>query len=382
MKRPSILIVEDDPIVASDIKLKVRDFGFDVCGTAANGERAIELAHKHRPQAVLMDITLEGGMDGIAAAESIRSALHIPVVYLTAHSDQATVQRAKLTLPYGYALKPVREIELKIALEMALYTGQNTIPRTAERVPPPVEPVRGRETAVPTMEIVRLLSEEPLFKKVRRPLLEDVAVECYVQDYRMLEVISLEGDDDRNTDGFLVLSGRVAMLKTSLNGRELAVQLLGPESTFGLLSCLDSQLLNLTARAQTECRLLHVPKASLLYLLSEMPELYPELLAELSRRLRSLQDMARSLAHDRVEVRVAATLLMVLDHERSSGVKAKPGEIRMSRQELANISGTTVETAIRLTKNFEKLGILELPDHRVIRVLDAEQLREISAEGD
>ncbi len=373
MSTAKVLVVEDDPIVAMDIKRKLLGFGYEVCATAATADKAVEAAIAHRPDAILMDITLEGKKDGIQAADEIRKAVAVPIVFLTAHSDQATVQRAKLTLPYGYVLKPVREVELKIALEMAIYTGKRTQQKAATAKPSPNPEIT--HSAGERGFIIGELSRIEPFSKVREALLVDIAEQCYVQDYRLLEIISLEGNETGQTDGFIVLSGRVAMLKTSSNGRELAVQLLGSHSTFGLLSSLGSQTNELTARAQIESKVLHVPKAALLYLLSEMPELYPEFLAELSRRLNALHDMSRSLAHDKVEVRIAATLAMCLEQTHSG--LAKNGEIAMSRQELANLSGTTVETAIRVTKAFEKSGILKLPDHRVIKILEPNKLKVI-----
>lgn len=379
MTGASILIVEDDPIVATDLKHKVRDFGYRVCATAASGEDAIAAAHQHRPAAVLMDITLEGKVDGVRAADDIRKELSIPVVFLTAHSDSATVERAKLTLPFGYVLKPVREIELKIALEMALYSGRRTLHKSSQPDGRrPSSSVRKLDP-VERAEVVKVLQTVAPFSKVRATLLDDIADSCYIREYRTLEILSMEGDKSEETDGFLVLSGRIAMLKTSASGRELAVQLLGPHSTFGLLACLDTPSQELTIRAQTESKVLHVPKSSLLYLLSEMPDLYPDLLAELSRRLHALHSMARSLAHDRVEVRVAAALVLFLEQQQGAESALKAAEVRMSRQELANLSGTTVETAIRVTRNFEKDGILELPDHRVIKVVHPAKLQTIAA---
>jgi len=374
MNKPKVLVVEDDPIVASDLKHKLRDFGYEICATAATGEQAIDAVGKHRPAVVLMDITLEGKMDGVEAAEAVRTKFGIPVVYLTAHSDQATVQRAKLTLPYGYVLKPIREIELKIALEMAIYTGSRQQHGKTFLDGPPSTP-----RAVPLSEAEKekaksILRKIDPFTRVDDTLLDAIAGQCMFKDYRALEVISMEGQSEE-IDGFVVLSGRVAMLKTSLNGRELVVQLVGPKNTFGLLASLDSATQELTARAQIESRLLHVPKKSLLFLLSEMPELYSDFLAELSRRMGALHNMARSLAHDKVDVRVAATLATLLESEED-----KRFEIKMSRQELANLAGTTVETAIRVTRGLEESGILELPDHRMIRVLHPEKLR-ILAQG-
>lgn len=115
-----ILIVEDESIVAKDIKKRLQNLGYSVSAVASSGEEAVEKARDH-PDLVLMDIVLRGDMDGIAAAERISSEVGIPVVYVTAYADEKTLQRAKTTEPYGYILKPFEDRELHTTIEMALY---------------------------------------------------------------------------------------------------------------------------------------------------------------------------------------------------------------------------------------------------------------------
>ena len=121
MSNSRILVVEDEGIIAKDIKNILSFLGYSVIGIASSGEEAIEKAMEMHPDLVLMDIVLEGDMDGVKAAEHIRDRFDIPVVYLTAYSDDTTLQRAKITEPYGYILKPFQERELYTTIEMALY---------------------------------------------------------------------------------------------------------------------------------------------------------------------------------------------------------------------------------------------------------------------
>ncbi len=121
MKRPTILVVEDEGIVALELQNRLDSMGYQVVGLAASGEVAIEKAITLQPDLVLMDIRLKGNLDGISAAEQIRRSLDIPIIFLTAYADQHTLQRAKVSAPYGYVLKPFEERELQIAVEIALY---------------------------------------------------------------------------------------------------------------------------------------------------------------------------------------------------------------------------------------------------------------------
>ena len=121
MNDTRIMIVEDERIVAKDLQFRLQGLGYEVAAMASEGHDAVAKASSSRPNLVLMDIRLENGMDGIQAAEQIRNELDIPVVFLTAYADQATLARAKITEPFGYILKPFEERELQSTIEIALY---------------------------------------------------------------------------------------------------------------------------------------------------------------------------------------------------------------------------------------------------------------------
>jgi diguanylate cyclase (GGDEF)-like protein/PAS domain S-box-containing protein len=127
MDKIRILIVEDEGLIARDIEDMVRNAGYQVCAVVGAGEDAIEKAETTHPDLILMDIILRGEMDGVEAAEKIRERFNIPVIYLTAHTDENTLQRAKFTEPLGYSLKPVEQKELMTVIEMALYKHQMEI---------------------------------------------------------------------------------------------------------------------------------------------------------------------------------------------------------------------------------------------------------------
>jgi PAS domain S-box-containing protein len=116
-----ILVVEDEAIVAESLKEQLEVFEYHVCGLAESGEEALEMIEQDLPDLVLMDINLAGKMDGVATAEQVRLKYQLPVVYLTAYSDPGTLNRAKLTEPFGYLIKPFKSRELHTALEISLY---------------------------------------------------------------------------------------------------------------------------------------------------------------------------------------------------------------------------------------------------------------------
>jgi len=124
MAKAHILIVEDESIIALDIKSTLENLGYAVMGIVASGAEAIRIAGEGHPNLVLMDIRLKGGMDGVQAAEQIRADFDVPVVYLTAHADDTTLQRAKVSQAFGYILKPFEDRELHTTIEIALYKHQ------------------------------------------------------------------------------------------------------------------------------------------------------------------------------------------------------------------------------------------------------------------
>ncbi len=124
MDRADILVVEDESLVAEDIRQCLLHFGYGVCGVESSGENALEKVRALRPDLVLMDIILQGKLDGIETAKKIKEDFNIPIIYLTAHADLTTLDKAKLTEPFGYIIKPFRQEELQSNIEMALYKSR------------------------------------------------------------------------------------------------------------------------------------------------------------------------------------------------------------------------------------------------------------------
>ena len=125
MSGKKIMIVEDEVIMAMAVEQKLIDLGYEVVDTIDRGDDAIKRAKQLRPDLILMDIILKGDTDGIEAAQEIHDDLDIPVIYLTAYSDDEVLKRARITEPYGYMVKPFRTSEMKAHIEMALYKHES-----------------------------------------------------------------------------------------------------------------------------------------------------------------------------------------------------------------------------------------------------------------
>jgi len=119
--KSKILIAEDERIIAEDISDNLISLGYGVCGIANSGEKVIDKAKKHKPDLILMDINLKGDMDGIQAAQKIKSLLNVPIIFVTAYSTEKILERAKITEPFGYLIKPIEHRTLSATIEMAMY---------------------------------------------------------------------------------------------------------------------------------------------------------------------------------------------------------------------------------------------------------------------
>lgn len=165
MKPCRILVVEDEAIVAMDISQRLKSLGYELAGRTGTGEEAVELAGKEHPDLVLMDIHLQGTMDGIDAAVTIRQQHGLPVIFLTAYSEETTLERAKQAEPYGYILKPFDDRELKSTIEIALH--KHGVDRELHRMNRLYDVLSQVNQAV-----VRATSREELFTSVCQHLVE------------------------------------------------------------------------------------------------------------------------------------------------------------------------------------------------------------------
>lgn len=123
MKQKRVLIVEDEFIIAFELQSMIQKLGYEVISIVDSGQKAIEMVETERPDIILMDIRIKGDLDGIDTAGIIKSKFNAPIIFSSAYLDEDKFERAKITLPYGYILKPVQERDLKITLEMALHVS-------------------------------------------------------------------------------------------------------------------------------------------------------------------------------------------------------------------------------------------------------------------
>jgi CRP-like cAMP-binding protein/CheY-like chemotaxis protein len=362
-----ILVVEDEDAVAQDIIECLTEFGYEIVGRASSADGAIDLTNEEEPDLVLMDIKLEGERDGIDAAEVIRGK-GVPIIFLTAFTDSKTLERAKITEPFGYLVKPYKEIDLRTTIEVALQHSSSTVPdgSTKTAVPAPTQEV--------DQKTYKLLRSVKQFAPLPDEEIEFLASHAKRKAHEPGELVIVEGEIEPR--GFIVESGRVAFLKSSAEGKDLIVEILPPGDVFGLLVPLNKQPYPYSTKVQIESSLLWIPRAPVYQILDRHPKLSRTFFEDVFSRLRESHGFSRLLAHEKVEVRVAAVLLSLLPNVSSENGQRQ--KIQVTRQELADITGTTQETCIRVTRALEKKGVLDLTENKLIGIVDTEKLQELA----
>ncbi|MBF0458486.1 MAG: diguanylate cyclase [Nitrospirae bacterium] len=202
MAKAKILLVEDESVVALEIKDRLLKMGYEVAGTLSRGEDAYEAAKNTSPDLILMDIKLQGAVDGIEAASLIRDELDIPVIYLTAYSSEAFRDRALKTCPSGYILKPFKETELNILIKLALqkHVKEKKLTDTASDLQDKIENTRvdlaeanrrltdqAKQSKLRELEIERSYEIQKIISKVLRASMEPISIKEHLQ--RTLELI-------------------------------------------------------------------------------------------------------------------------------------------------------------------------------------------------
>ena len=129
MSEFKILIVEDEVLIAEDLRDSIEEIGYEVCSVCYDSEKTSQELYRCKPDLVMLDITIRGQKDGIEIAEIINEYHHIPFIYLTSHSDKATLERAKHTRPGGYIVKPFKDSDLISSIELALFNHGEDLKR-------------------------------------------------------------------------------------------------------------------------------------------------------------------------------------------------------------------------------------------------------------
>ncbi len=237
-------------------------------------------------------------------------------------------------------------------------------------------------------EAYRFLSSLDLFSKLPEEERRLLAADCHFQSFEAGAYLSHEGEDS-SSRGFIVVRGRIALLKTSMNGKEFVVELLSPGDLIGLALTLAPNPLDeqLSARAQTPTKVLWVPKKSFVAALDHHTDIFRDLIGVLVEHLQSSFRLSRGLAHDRVEVRIATVLsILALKFARiptslQNGLNNRH-TIDITRQQIADLTGTTVESAIRATRAMQRSGLIDISEPGVVRILKLQELEAIEDGND
>jgi len=225
---------------------------------------------------------------------------------------------------------------------------------------------------------VNIFWKLPMFEFMEAEELDRLYSLCSTESFSKGDYIFLECDQPRNL--YVVVKGEVKLLKQTEDGRETIVEMAYPGEIFGEEAIFDGQPYPMTAQALDEVELLSISRTDFFTFMRDNPDLALEIITELGARLREAQNTIRALAMERVEWRIARVLLML---SRKAGIVESDGvsiDLPLTRQDIADMAATTVETTIRVLSNFKKMGLVETEKGKII-LRDKKHLEEMVSEG-
>lgn len=225
---------------------------------------------------------------------------------------------------------------------------------------------------------VNIFWKIPMFEFLEAEELDRLYSLCANERFAKGEYIFLECDQPKNL--YVVVKGEVKLLKQTEDGRETIVEMAYPGEIFGEEAVFDGQPYPMTAQALDDVELLSISRGDFFSFLRDNPDLALEIITELGTRLREAQNTIRALAMERVEWRIARVLLML---SRKAGVTEADGvsiDLPLTRQDIADMAATTVETTIRVLSNFKKMGLVDTEKGKII-LRDHKHLEEMVSEG-
>jgi len=225
---------------------------------------------------------------------------------------------------------------------------------------------------------VNIFWKIPMFEFLEAEELDRLYSLCGTGRFAKGEYVFLECDQPRNL--YVLVTGEVKLLKQTEDGRETIVEMAYPGEIFGEEAIFDGQPYPMTAQALEDVELLTITRTDFFTFLRDNPDLALEIITELGTRLREAQNTIRALAMERVEWRIARVLLML---SRKAGIVEADGvsiDLPLTRQDIADMAATTVETTIRVLSNFKKMGLVDTEKGKII-LRDKKHLEEMVSEG-
>lgn len=368
-----ILIVEDESVVALDLCRRLEQRGYQVIGRLARGEDVLPFVRGNCPDLVLMDIGLRGEMDGVTAASNLFDELKIPSIFVTAHADERTVERAQLAEPLGYLVKPFKDAELFASIQTSLYRYRMETRRSHRHDSSDYfsDSNGSPKSLPPDRQVIEILREVDLFSHLPDEKLQEFASNCALETIDRGATLYSEGD--RYPSPFLLCSG-AATLNIGIGvQKSLLVDFVVPGDLLGLISALDDGAAAYSVRFEDQSQVVLLPRTGFQLLLDEFPMMSLELAKYMSRRLRESDEFLRTIALCTAEGKIAEVLVRL--NSRFGGELRLP----ITRRQIAAMTGLTIETAVRTMKSLEAREVLESSRPGSVKIIRPDELKRIAA---
>jgi len=390
MDKGRILIVEDETLIAMELKDRLEQNHYTVCGMVARGEEAIEQVEQFKPDLALMDIHLAGKLNGIETAKQLQLKKAIPVIYLTAYSDPRLVEQAAKTEPYGYLVKPFEERELRAMIEVAIYKHMmEKRERDKERDKEPFQALdEGR------------LHDVALDKRPMRPDAdsgEQTLTICHSEQPQcggcgqaavcMFSSIASSGITTPyqagteiiqkfmpNTGVHVVCAGAVALSEAGVPHNSLMLDVVLPGGILGIVECsLDLRRYHFSARALIDSVVTFFPQSDVRRLCADYAG-EMKVLAAVSQAFRRLERRYVLLGAAEASDRLIATLLWLSGMDKTSSDQQATIPFELTSTTLSSLIGARSETVTRLMNQFRAEDLISYSDGRIV-ITDRENLK-------
>lgn len=334
----TILIIEDNPEIRENLSEILELDGYKVL-SAADGLEGASMAKKELPNLILCDIMMPN-LDGYGVLHTLSrnpDTMRIPFIFLTAKAEKIDIRKGMSLGADDYIVKPFDETDLLTAVENRLkkYDALQT----------------GMAAPVVT-------SESDLFPNQ------------FEKSYSKKDLVYAEGDTPTNI--YQLLYGKIKLTRLSTDGKEMVLDLLKPGDYFGYWSVLEKTTTMENAEALEDAKVLHIPKSDFLEVIENQPHIASKFVKMLSNNLLAKQYKIVELAYNSVRKRVASALVQLSDKYTSD--PSVPFSMSVSRETLAGIAGTSVESAIRMLSEFKSDGLVEV-DKANITIVDYHKLK-------
>jgi CheY-like chemotaxis protein/CRP-like cAMP-binding protein len=371
----NILVVEDEQLIALDIQRCLEKNGHRVVASVRNGIDAIRAIAEFTPDVAILDILLEGDLDGIDTAILLHEHWDTPVIFVTAHGDEETVKRAQAAQPSTFLVKPFKDQDLLAAVTTATYRNEhrskvNRIPSGQFNRPPSLTSDKSHLLGNELRKI-GFFTSVPIFKGLAHEDIELLARGSEVVTYAAGITLPSYVDGERP---FIVANGRLGLTACLSKDRQIILAIIPPLDSLGLFNAVAEKDRETRIRVLRHSTLVMLPKTQFITVLDHDRNFSRRLSQDIIFRLNEAYRRIRFFLSEDTEERIYTLLRSLLSLFPSATASNGNLILDVTRKEIAELAGVSLEAAVQALKNLEKEQLISLSNRRFIEICNPQRL--------